>query len=215
MRGRQGHGLRSGIGRMAAGVVAGALLIGGMLSGGMLTGCGSAPEASDNPSTVTTSAPAEENAAGDIPDNQVFVAYRSETGGFELKVPEGWARTDGTNFVNFTDNLNTIQVNWLTTATPPSTERANQQDVPALRSSQPGFRLRRVVNVKMPVGITVVIDSQEDSATNSVTGKKYRLDVLRYEFFQNGKQATLMLSAPVGADNVDPWKIVSESFRWR
>jgi hypothetical protein len=181
----------------------------------LAAGCGSAQEENDNASTTRTTAPAEDNAAGDIPDNQAFVPYRSDTGGFELKVPEGWARTDGANSVMFTDRLNIIQVNWQTTTTPPSVQRANAQDVPALQSSQPGFQLRQVATVKMPAGTAVRIDSQEDSPTNSVTGKKYRLDVYRYEFFQNGKQAILMLSAPVGADNVDPWRIVSESFKWR
>jgi hypothetical protein len=33
----------------------------------------------------------EKNPPGDIPDNQVFVEYRSPLG-FAIKVPEGWAR---------------------------------------------------------------------------------------------------------------------------
>ena len=42
-----------------------------------------------------------------------------------------------------------------------------------------------------------------------------RDEVERYEFWRNGKQATLSLSAPVGSDNVDPWKVVTDSFTWR
>ena len=37
---------------------------------------------------------AEKNPPGDIPDDQVFVAYTSRAGGYSLKVPEGWARTE-------------------------------------------------------------------------------------------------------------------------
>ncbi len=36
----------------------------------------------------------EVNPPGDIPDSQVFVRYTSASGGFALKVPEGWARTE-------------------------------------------------------------------------------------------------------------------------
>ena len=38
--------------------------------------------------------------------------------------------------------------------------------------------------------------------------------VERYVFFNNGTQVTLTLSGAKGADNVDPWKIVSDSVKW-
>ena len=36
---------------------------------------------------------AEKNPPGDVPDNQVFIDYRSPLG-FNIKVPEGWARRE-------------------------------------------------------------------------------------------------------------------------
>jgi hypothetical protein len=47
-----------------------------------------------------------------------------------------------------------------------------------------------------------------------VTGRQYRLVVERFYFYQNGRGAALSLSSAVGSDNVDPWRKVSESFRW-
>jgi hypothetical protein len=47
-----------------------------------------------------------------------------------------------------------------------------------------------------------------------VTGKSVQLDVQRYAFFKSGKETVLTLSGAVNADNVDPWKIVTDSFRW-
>jgi hypothetical protein len=41
-----------------------------------------------------------------------------------------------------------------------------------------------------------------------------RQDVQRYTFWKNGNQVVLTLSGAVGADNVDPWHIVTDSFRW-
>jgi hypothetical protein len=38
--------------------------------------------------------------------------------------------------------------------------------------------------------------------------------VERYVFFHKGTLHVLTLSGPKGADNVDPWKIVTSSVRW-
>jgi hypothetical protein len=66
----------------------------------------------------------------------------------------------------------------------------------------------------LPAGKTIFIKYQKDSAPNELTGKTYRMDVALYEFYQNRLQVNLTLASPLGADNVDPWKIISESFRW-
>ena len=54
-----------------------------------------------------------------------------------------------------------------------------------------------------------------NSSANPVTGKEYRLDVQRYTLWHKGTRMDLTLLSPVGADNVDPWRIVSRSVRWR
>jgi len=37
----------------------------------------------------------------------------------------------------------------------------------------------------------------------------------RFELYRNGRSAVVSLSSAVGSDNVDPWRTVSQSFRWR
>ena len=40
------------------------------------------------------------------------------------------------------------------------------------------------------------------------------LEPMRYEFFRNGQTVALTLAGPLGADNVDPWRHITDSFRW-
>jgi len=47
-----------------------------------------------------------------------------------------------------------------------------------------------------------------------VTGKTVTDSVERYVFTHGGRTAVLTLSGPRGADNVDPWRIVTDSLRW-
>jgi hypothetical protein len=47
-----------------------------------------------------------------------------------------------------------------------------------------------------------------------VTGKRHRDAVERYVFVRAGRAAVLTLSGPQGADNVDPWRIITGSLRW-
>ncbi len=49
---------------------------------------------------------------------------------------------------------------------------------------------------------------------NPVTGKAVTEEVERHVYGHNGTQAVLTLSGPKGADNVDPWKTISDSLRW-
>jgi hypothetical protein len=171
---------------------------------------GGSPSGSPRQSPV----PPEKNPPGDIPDNTVFVPYTSRAGGFTIKVPEGWARTTASSSVSFAAALNLITAEWKQASAAPTVSSARSADVPALQRSEPAFRLQSVKAVTLPGGPGVLITFQENSAPNQVTGKQYRLVVERFELFKNGTEADLTLSSPVGADNVDPWRVVSESFRW-
>jgi hypothetical protein len=53
------------------------------------------------------------------------------------------------------------------------------------------------------------------SAADPVTGKRLPLIVDVYEYEQGGKVAVLELSTPEGVDNVDAYRMISESFQWR
>jgi hypothetical protein len=163
--------------------------------------------------TVNPNAP-EPNAAGDIPDNTVYVPVTIAAGPFTVSVPEGWARTDASGGTTFTDNFNNVQLLVTPAASAPSEQSARDNEVPSIQSSSTNFQLDSVSTVSRKGGTAVLITYKADSAPNTVTGKVRQLAVERYEFWQNGKEAILVLSGPVGADNVDPWKTITDSFSW-
>jgi hypothetical protein len=53
------------------------------------------------------------------------------------------------------------------------------------------------------------------SKPNPVTGKRVKLMVDRYVLARGGKVATIDLGTPIGVDNVDAYKMMAASFRWR
>jgi hypothetical protein len=172
------------------------------------TGSGQTPVPTESP------VPPEDHPPGDIPDNAAFVPYRSAAGGFTISVPEGWARTTSKGSVSFTDKLNTVVVSWQPTAKAPTVASAKADEVPQLERSTRAFTLVDVSGGSLPAGPFILVKYQANSDPNPVTGKQYRLDVLRYELFKNGEEAVITLLSPVGADNVDPWNAATQSFTW-
>src|SRR4051794_13571969 len=164
-------------------------------------GCGSSSSSS---STAPNPNAKEHSPPGDIPDNQAYVRYAAPSTAYSVKVPEGWSRTSSGRVVSFTDKLNTVRLGQRAAAAAP-TLAAARRAAPAKatvttvhRAGQPGVR------------ITYLAQGRSDP----VTGKS-RLDAVeRYLFFHNGHEAVLTLSGPKGADNVDPWRIITDSLRW-
>jgi hypothetical protein len=159
-----------------------------------------------NPNVTESSPP------GDIPDNAVYVPYRAAL--CQIKVPEGWARTKLATGASFTDKLNSVRIETVAAAAAPTPETAKQSEVPKLQAAGGNFVLKKVDTVTRKGGQAVRIVYEVDSAPNPVTGKVIRDVAERYEFFRNGHEAVLTLSGPTGADNVDPWRLVSDSFGW-
>jgi hypothetical protein len=155
----------------------------------------------------------EVNAQGDIPDNQQYVAYVPAAKGFSVKVPEGWARTTSPASATFTDKLNGIRVDVGSRPTAP-TPASLRAEVAALGATAHHFSAGPVKTESRKAGSTVVAFYRADAAADPVTGKVVNDDIERYQFWKNGTLVTLTLSGPHGADNVDPWRIVTDSFRW-
>jgi hypothetical protein len=151
---------------------------------------------------------------GDIPDNTVFVAFRPPSSQYENKVPEGWARTGSGVAFTFTDKLNTVRVETVPAASAPTTDSARATEVPTIRSGLARFSLQKVQTVKRKGGDAVLVTYRADSPVDPVTGKVVPDAFERYEFFHNGTEAIVTLAGPVNADNVDPWRTVTDSFRW-
>jgi len=206
-------------------IVAGSIAL--ALTAAACGGSSSNPPAATSKGTTTSAAPsstvgsgvdpnaAEVNPAGDIPDNQVFVAYTPPSAGFSLKVPEGWARTEAGGAVTFTDKLNSIRMESVAAATAPTPQSAEQTELPAIRASAKNFRAGKVTTVTRKAGPAVLLTYGADSAPDPVTGKVVHDAVERYEFWRSGTEVILTLSGPKGADNVDPWRIVTDSFGWQ
>jgi hypothetical protein len=160
-----------------------------------------------------TSAP-EVNPPGDIPDNQAYVTFTPPGAGFSVKVPEGWSRSTRGGATVFTDKLNAIRIERKAAQTPLSAGAAERVEVPKLAKSVNGFQAGSVSTVARQAGSAVRITYLARAKPNAVTGKAGRDAVERYVFFHNGEDVILTLSGPKGADNVDPWKIVTDSVTW-
>lgn len=174
------------------------------------------PATSNAPPTEPSTAPATEfSPPGDIPDNQVFVDYSPPGTSVHVSVPEGWARSTTAGVTTFTDKLNSVGIQVLPQPSAPTVASAKSTEVPKLAHSVSQYSPGTVTQVQRQGGQAVLVTYQQDSAPDPVTGKVVRDAVERYEFWHNGQEAVLTLSGPVGADNVDPWQIVSDSLTWR
>jgi hypothetical protein len=151
---------------------------------------------------------------GDIPDNQVFVVFPSSDGTYSVKVPEGWARTEQNGAVTFTDKYNSIIVQSAAASAAPTVDSVKATGLTDV-SSDPTFTLLDVQPIVRKAGNVVLATYEIGSPPNAVTGKKALLSVERYVFFHNGNEVIVTLSGAKGADNVDPWKTVTDSLTWK
>ena len=176
-------------------------------------GCGSSSSPGSSSAPASTKAP-ESSPPGDIPDNQAYVAYAPPSASYSVKVPEGWSRTAAGGAVSFTDKLNTVRLEQATASAAPTLSGIRQTMLPKLASSEKSFKAGTIATVHRKAGSAVRVTYLALGKPDPVTGKA-RLDAVeRYVFFHNGREAVLTLSGPKGADNVDPWMIVSDSLRW-
>jgi hypothetical protein len=180
-----------------------------------IAGCGGS-SSSKRASAATSVDPNahEVSPAGDIPDNQAYVAYAPPGAGFSVKVPEGWSRGSSGGAVTFTDKLNAIRIEHAPAQAPLTPASAKRTDVATLATSVKGYRPGTVSAVARKAGSAVRITYLAAAKPNAVTGRAGTDAVERYVFFHKGERAILTLSGPKGADNVDPWKIVTDSLTW-
>jgi hypothetical protein len=102
-----------------------------LLPSGALAACGSSGGGTSAQTTTTTStttaasgtssegtttggdalvAEAQQTAAGDIPDNQVFLRFHDSVDGYSIKYPEGWAQRRSAGVVTFRDKNNLVRI---------------------------------------------------------------------------------------------------------
>jgi len=186
--------------------VAAALAAGGC--GGGSGKSSSSPNAS-NPGAL--SAEAQSAATGDIPDNQVFLVFRSlGVGGWSMKYPEGWVQTGSGARVVFRDKNNITRV-FVGKGSAPTLATV-RHDLAGLR----GVHLESAPQtITLGAGRAVKSVYTTESAPSPVTGKRVTLLVDRYYLVHGGRRAIVDLGTPTGVDNVDAYRLMIQSFRWR
>ena len=164
---------------------------------------------SKQPPPSALQAEATSAAAGDIPDNQVFLVFRNAAGGYSMKYPEGWAQSGAAGSVTFGDKNNVVRV---------LVEKGGKAiaQVRAELAAAKGVSVRsgpQAITIGGAPAIKLVYVTK--SAPNAVTGKRVTLVVDRYYLDHAGKEAIVDLGTPQGVDNVDAYRLMIESFRWR
>lgn len=173
--------------RLACPVVCGLALALGMAA------CGSS-----KPKGGAASSEAKSAATGDIPDNQVFLTFKNAAGRYSISYPEGWARKGSGGDVTFQDKDNRIHV---------VVEHGTSAPAPPGRVTKPTHAVTlHGLHVKALTYAT-------QSPPNPVTGKSVALTTDRYVYPAGGHVIVVDLASPVGVDNVDAYRMISESFR--
>ncbi|GAC1310243.1 MAG: lipoprotein [Vulcanimicrobiaceae bacterium] len=132
---------------------------------------------------------AERPPAGDLPGSQPFVAYVAPH--YRIEVPEGWSQHATRDGVRFTLRAFEVAI--------ASGTRVVVGGAP-IRTAHAMARLTR---------------SRATSDPDPVTGKRFLLERLTYVFVRGGRAVSITLAGPIGADNADVWKRITDSFLWR
>jgi hypothetical protein len=77
-----------------------------------------------------------------------------------------------------------------------------------------GFKLLSVTPSQRAGQTAIRVSFTASSPANAVTGKSVPVEAETYVFTHSGKKAVVTLAGAKGADNVDAWKIISNSLRW-
>jgi hypothetical protein len=182
------------------------LALAAVAAAALVAGCGSGGSAE---SPQTTAAPAPETGSAESPQTTAA----PETGGAAVPSEAESLATgdipDSQEFLTFTDQPAGYSIKY-----PAGWARTgNGNDVT--------FREKgNVVHIAVHSGTAKSASGEKktltrQSAPDPVTGKSVPLLVDIYEYESGGKVAVLELSTPEGVDNVDAYRMISESFKWR
>ena len=148
---------------------------------------------------------------GDIPDTIAYVPYAVPGMGLTISTPEGWSRTNLPGAVKFTDKLNEVQLFTAPAQAPLTVSAAHAAEIPKIATSVKSFKLQSVTMVSRRGARAVRIAYLGDSQPDPVTGKVGTLAFERYDFFHRAREVVVLVSSPLGSDNVDPWRKITDS----
>jgi hypothetical protein len=173
----------------------------------------STPDASTIPAQSQAPDTGGGTTAGDVPDNAVFLTYQQTSLGFSIQYVEGWQVTTQADGVLIHDKDSSESVSVVSL---PSDIAAyiTSTDLPALQG-QAGFKLVKQDSVKVGGATFNHLVYHVLSAADPVTGKQVPSTVDRYYVPGTSQLATVSLSTPDGVDNVDAFRQMIESFKWK
>ena len=158
-------------------------------------------------------AEARSAAAGDIPDNQVFLTFADAAAGYSIRYPEGWAQTGSGNDVTIRDRTTVLHV--VVGAGAPPTAASVAADLAGLAQASPTLTVT-AAPVSVSAGgqraIKAVYETVSDPSP--VTGKRVTLVVDRYVLAHGGRVMVVDLGSQKGVDNVDAFRLMIGSVRW-
>jgi hypothetical protein len=197
----------------------------------VLAGCGSSTKSSAPPPPTTTAssnpapatatrsttsgagalqAEANATATGDIPDNQVFLTFHNAGAGWSMKYPEGWLQSGASKNVSFRDKNNIVRA--VIVRGQHATAASVRTELAALKGTHIQSGPTQLTIAGAPA-LKVVYTTV--SAPNQVTGKRVTLVVDRYYLSHGNAEAIVDLGTPRGVDNVDAYRRMVQSFRWK
>src|SRR5262249_10479960 len=111
-------------------------------------------------------------AAGDIPDNQVFLVFHNRGAGYSMKYPEGWDQRGSAGTVVFRDKTTIVRIVIAAGAVPTAaTVRHELRGLPRVSTHGSPHALT------LPGGRGLRVVYRTESAPNAVTGKRVTLVV--------------------------------------
>jgi hypothetical protein len=158
-------------------------------------------------------AEAQQAAAGDIPDNQVFLTFHNKAGGYSIQYPEGWAQRGSTAHVTFRDKNNLVRIEVAQGAD--ATVAGATAEMSRLEQQTPSLHFDAPTQTTVGGKHVVKVVYSTESEPNPVTGKRVKLVVDRYYVPGAQKHAVVDLGTPQGVDNVDAYRQMIESFKWQ
>jgi hypothetical protein len=141
------------------------------------------------------------------------LTFRDARIGVSMVYPEGWAVKRSGATVTFRSQNNLVRISVAPGSAP--TPAGVQAQLVALKKSDPSLTAGAPQQVSVKAGPALKVTYRTRSAPNPVTGKSVTLTVDRYELARGAKLAIVDLGTPEGVDNVDAYKMMIGSFRWR
>ena len=133
-----------------------------------------------------------------------------------MKYPEGWAQNGSGRSVVFRDKNNLVRV--VIKNGPRPTPASARADMGALRAKTASLQFHAPVQMTISGKPALKIVYTTESAPNPVTNKRVTLGVDRYYLWHAGKVAIVDLGSPIKpvlVDNVDAYRLMIQSFRWK